>query len=65
MSRRESELLWLKDMLEQLTACQQQLDWTQDVDTVAVLTESMIRDLDRCRRLCLDLHRRARLQVAA
>jgi hypothetical protein len=65
MSRRESELLWLKDMLEQLTACQQQLDWTQDADAVAVLTESMIRDLDRCRRLGLDLHRRARLLVAA
>jgi len=52
-------------MLEQLTACQQQLDWTQDADTVAVLTESMIRDLERCRRLCLGLHQRARVQVAA
>lgn len=65
MSRRESELLWLKDMLEQLTACQQQLHWTQDADTVGVLTQTMIRDLDRCRRLCLDLHRRALPPVAA
>jgi hypothetical protein len=65
MSRRESELLWLKDMLEQLTACQQQLEWTQDAESVAVLTQTMIRDLDRCRRLCLDLHRRGQLPVAA
>ena len=27
MSQRESNLLWLKDMLEHLLACQRQLEW--------------------------------------
>lgn len=65
MSQRETNLLWLKDMLEQLTARQQQLEWAKDCETVAVLTQTMIRDLDRCRRLCADLQRRAEVQHAA
>ncbi len=64
MSQRETNLLWLKDMLEQLTACRQQLEWAQDVETVQVLTETMLRDLESCRRLCAALHQRAQLQHA-
>jgi hypothetical protein len=56
VSRRESNLLWLKDVLEHLTACRQQLEWTADPEAVQVLTESMIRDLECCRRLCETLH---------
>jgi hypothetical protein len=59
MSQRETNLLWLHDMLEHLTACQQQLTWTEDPDAVQVLTESMIRDLEACRRVCETLHRRS------
>jgi hypothetical protein len=59
MSQRETNLLWLHDMLEQLTATQQQLSWTEDPEAVQVLTESMIRDLEACRRLCETLHRRS------
>lgn len=58
MSQRESNILWLKDMLEHLTHCQQQLNWAEDAETVQVLTESMIRDLDCCRRLCEELQKR-------
>jgi hypothetical protein len=58
MSQRETNLLWLKDMLEQLTSCQQQLQWAEDPETVALLTEAMIRDLDCCRRVCEALRRR-------
>lgn len=64
MSQRDVNLLWLKDLLEQLTACQQQLEWAQDADSASVLTETMIRDLDRCRRLCLALRRRAEVRQA-
>jgi hypothetical protein len=64
MSQRENTILWLKDMLEHLSDCQQQLGWSDDPHTVQVLTETMIRDLDCCRRLCEDLHQRARLRVA-
>jgi hypothetical protein len=58
MSQRESNLLWLKDLLEHLTACKQQLEWAEDNETIRVLTETMLGDLDRCKRLCETMHRR-------
>ena len=30
MSQRDANLLWLRDMLEQLSACQKQLEWAED-----------------------------------
>lgn len=65
MSQRESNLLWLKDILEHLTNCQQQLEWAQDAETVQVLTETMLRDLESCRRLCESINRRSQLQHVA
>ncbi len=64
MSQRETNLLWLKDLLEHLTACHQQLEWAEDNETVRVLTETMLGDLDRCKRLCESIHRRASLHSA-
>ena len=64
MSQRQTNLLWLKDMLDHLLACQQQLQWAEDADTIKVLTETMLRDLESCRRLCEALHRRCSLQHA-
>lgn len=64
MSQREMNLLWLKDTLEHLVGCQEQLEWARDSETVRVLTQSMLRDLECCRRLCEALHRRACLQHA-
>jgi hypothetical protein len=64
MSQRETNLLWLKDTLEQLTATQQQLEWTSDPETNRVLTEAMIRDLERCTRLCSALQRRSYQTIA-
>jgi hypothetical protein len=61
MSQREVNLLWLKDTLEHLASCQQQLEWTEDSEAVQVLTETMQRDLECCRRLCEWLARRSRL----
>jgi hypothetical protein len=58
MSQRETNLLWLKDMLDQLAACQQQLQWAEDPAAIEVLTEAMLRDLDCCRRLCEGIRRR-------
>ena len=65
MSQRETNMLWLRDTLEQLSACQQRLEWAEDAEAVGVLTQTMIRDLDRCRRMCLDLNRRSQLQSVA
>jgi hypothetical protein len=64
MSQRDINLLWLKDTLEHLKSCQEQLQWAQDDEAVHLLTETMLRDLDCCRRLCEALHRRSRLQHA-
>jgi hypothetical protein len=64
MSQRESNLLWLKDLLEHLTTCQQQLEWAEDNDTIRVLTETMLGDLERCKRLCESMQRRATLRSA-
>jgi hypothetical protein len=64
MSQRQTNLRWLKDMLDHLSACHEQLQWAEDAETVSVLTESMLRDLDCCRRLCETLQRRRDLQHA-
>jgi hypothetical protein len=64
MSQRESNLLWLRDLLEHLQASQQQLEWTDDAEAIEVITETMLRDLASCRRLCEVLRRRAALQYA-
>jgi hypothetical protein len=59
MSQREANMVWLKDTLEHLTTCQQQLEWAEDPNTVHLLTDTMLRDLDCCRRLCETLRRRS------
>jgi hypothetical protein len=58
MSQRESNLLWLRDLLEHLTASQERLEWAEGPETVRVITESMLRDLERCERLCEALRNR-------
>jgi len=55
MSRRASNLLWLSDLLEHLRESQQQLQWSEDPETVQVLTDAMVRDLETCQRLCESL----------
>jgi hypothetical protein len=64
VSQRDANLLWLKDTLEHLKSCQRQLEWAEDPDTIQLLTESMLRDLDCCRRLCEGLQQRLGLQHA-
>jgi copper homeostasis protein CutC len=63
MGQRDATVQWLKDTLEHLCNHQQQLEWTVDAETTRVLTEAMIRDLERCQRLCEALHRRCLAQV--
>jgi hypothetical protein len=58
MSAREMNLLWLRDILEHLTTNRQLLEWTEDPETMRVLTEAMLRDLERCQRVCETLQRR-------
>ncbi|HVS38631.1 MAG TPA: hypothetical protein VMS17_23950 [Gemmataceae bacterium] len=64
MSQRQANVLWLKDMLEHLSACQRQLEWTEDPEAIRLLTETMIRDLDRCQRVCEVLQQRSLIRQA-
>lgn len=59
MSQHDSKILWLKDLLEHISDGRNQLQWTENPETIRVLTENMLRDLETCRRLCEDLNRRA------
>jgi hypothetical protein len=59
MSQRDANMLRLKDMIDHLSACRRQLEWAQDPQAVQVITETMLRDLECCRRLCESLKRRA------
>jgi hypothetical protein len=59
MTSREANVLWLKDIIEHLSANQQRLEWTDDSDTIRLLTDSMRRDLERCQRICEMLRQRA------
>ena len=63
MGHRETTMLWLRDSLEHLTNTRQQLEWTEDPDAIRLLTDTMLRDLERCRRLVEALRQRS-LQVA-
>jgi hypothetical protein len=64
MTQRENNLVWLKDMIEHLRECREQLQWADDPETVRLLTESMLRDLECCRRLCTQLCWPATLPLA-
>lgn len=64
MSQRSANVMWLRDILEHLTASQQRLEWAEDSETVRVVTETMMRDLERCQRLCEVMHQRALVRTA-
>ena len=58
----QTKILWLKDLLEQLHKTQQHLQWSRNPDTIQVLTEAMVRDLESCQRICEEINRRARVR---
>jgi hypothetical protein len=65
MSQREANVLWLRDILEHLSASQKQLEWAEDRETIRLLTERMLRDLERCQRLCESMRQRCVVGSAA
>jgi hypothetical protein len=52
MSNRRTTLLWMKDLIEHLTRCHEQLQWAADGPTDTFLTSTMLVDLVECQRLC-------------
>jgi hypothetical protein len=65
MTPRNANLVWLRDVLEHLMASHKQLEWADDPETVRLLTETMLRDLDCCQRLCESLRRRSAALLAS
>jgi len=55
MRNRQSTLLWMKDLIEHLSKCHDQLEWAADGHTETFLTETMLVDLHECQRLCEQL----------
>lgn len=55
MSNRRTTLLWMKDIIEHMNQCHEQLEWTSDGPAAGFLTESLLIDLSECRRLCEQL----------
>jgi hypothetical protein len=64
MSQRDANLLWLRDMLEHLSASQKQLEWAENPEAIRLLTERMLRDLERCQRVCENLRQRCGVRHA-
>ncbi len=52
---RHKTLLWMKDLLDHMHQCHEQLQWAADGQTEAFLAESLMVDLSECKRLCEQL----------
>ncbi len=65
MTPRDQNLQWMKDILDHLQHCRNQLAWAQDDATIHLLSETMLRDLERGRRLCEEWSRRSRPRRAS
>lgn len=55
MRDRQSTLLWMKDLIEHMSHCHEQLQWADGGTSENFLTEAMLVDLTECRRLCEQL----------
>ncbi len=55
MRNRRTTLLWMKDLLEHMNRCHDQLEWASEGPTSTFLTESLLVDLTECRKLCEEL----------
>ncbi len=55
MRDRQNTLLWMKDLIEHMSQCHEQLRWASDGRTESFLAETMIGDLAECRKLCEQL----------
>jgi hypothetical protein len=52
---RRHTLLWMKDLIEHMSQCHDQLEWASDGATQAFLAEALIGDLNECQKLCEQL----------
>ncbi len=56
MRNRRHTLLWMKDLLDHMNQCHEQLQWAADGPTEAYLAETLMVDLSECQKLCQQLN---------
>lgn len=52
---RHKTLLWMKDLLDHMNQCHEQLQWAGDGPAEAFLADSLMVDLSECQKLCEQL----------
>jgi hypothetical protein len=55
MRNRRNTLLWMKDLIEHMSRCHDQLEWANDGETQSFLADSLLGDLSECQKLCEQL----------
>ena len=65
MRNRQETLLWMKDLIEHMNRCHEQLQWASDSSTQSFLTDSLMVDLSECKQLCEELKARPRSRAMA
>ena len=55
MGNRHNTLLWMKDLIEHMTQCHDQLQWAADGRTESFLTDTLLVDVEQIQRLCEQL----------
>ena len=57
MRNRRNTLLWMKDLIEHMSRCHDQLQWASDGETQTFLADALLGDLNECQKLCEQLRR--------
>jgi hypothetical protein len=65
MSQRQSKLLWIRDLIEHMAHCHEQLSFVSEGPGNRFLTEALMNDLIQCRRLCEELQPRQAARQSA
>jgi hypothetical protein len=55
MRNRSNTLLWMKDLIEHMSQCHDQLQWASDGSTQMFLADALLGDLSECQKLCEQL----------
>jgi hypothetical protein len=55
MRNRRHTLLWMKDLIEHMSRCHDQLELTSEGETQSFLADALIGDLNECQKLCEQL----------
>ena len=52
MRDRQTTLIWMKDLIEHMRECHEQLQWAGEGAAGSFLADTLIADLAECRKLC-------------